>query len=280
MCFNNKLKSSTNDSDNLNEQETSIEQGSLSELKSEQICDDLSFASILGKTPSGLQTDFYRYEVEKLMSKIGVNLLLNDKNKSQTEELVFLSRKYGCKRVLLTPFCYCKIKNVLGIDFETCVALDYPSGESGLRSRLVGIRENVKAGASALTISVSFSYLNFGCLGDEKRKLNKLTKSTKKPLGITVNLNRSKDNISKLLRAFEQLKISCVYLDASEISNDDLQNILTVIKNSGFKKPLFVIKNVCELSDLQILTDGKADMLFTSMAHELGEKIYRKFSLE
>ncbi|MBQ3596492.1 MAG: hypothetical protein II988_01605 [Clostridia bacterium] len=244
---------------------------------------DLDLCYFLGKTPNGLKQEFYQFQVDELMAKIGLSLLDGEKDKKTLIDKVEECKEYGSKEVLFTPFYLPIIKQVVkktsAKTLKLITATDYPLGQSGIKSKVNSVKESIKQGSNKVGISLTCSAVDFSLLGEEKRKTEKAIKASKGQGGVIVEGIYDHQSIIKTLKAIDGIKFSRIYIKLEKSDFISPLELVSKIKQACPKKSLCIISNAKTISDLSVLTSGQCDLIFTPYANVIGQSLYKTFNL-
>ena len=241
-----------------------------------------SFAEILGKSERKLKQEFYLYKVKELLQKIGLTI---DKQATQTEIQGSVDQAYhlGIKDFLLTPFYYSLVKG-LGVKYRKgislSVAVDYPLGETEVKGKVAGVKEACKNGADYVMCALPEKTIKLACLYQERKKLIKCGRASKKPFGIIAKASLEDGELQKILKNTDCVKSEFVAIEGHETEVTKLKEaISTAIANKG-KRKLFVIANVDTVEKLTLLMEAKIDKIFTPYANVLAEELNKFATLQ
>ena len=241
-----------------------------------------SFAQILGKSEQTLKQEFYLYKVKELMQKIGL-ILENKATQTEIQENIDQAYSLGIKDFLVTPFYYSLIKK-LGIKYRKgislSVAVDYPLGETEFKGKVVGVKEACKNGADYIMCALPEKTIKLACLVQEKKKLIKCGKVSKKPFGIIAKASLEDGELLKILQNTDSVKSDSIVIEGCGTDVYKLKEAVSVaISNKGRKK-LFVISDINSVEKLTLLLDGKVDKIFTPYANGIAEELNKFATLQ
>lgn len=236
---------------------------------------------ILNKTQPQLKTEFIKFQLNSIISKIGLCTLDGAKDSDSLQTQILHCKNLGVSQVLSTPFYLPLIKNACkktgAKNLKTLVATDYPLGQNGLKSKIIALKEVVKQGADGAIVTVNDRAVDFALLGEQRRKTAKTLKACKLEKAVLISCN-DLSSIIKTIKALDGIKYKRIYLKFSDKAISCFDS-LEKIRAACPKKILCVISNAQTLSDLEIITHGKCDMLFTPHATQLAKSLHQSFNL-
>jgi hypothetical protein len=243
-----------------------------------------SLAGILGKTESGMKSEFYAYQIKELMQSVGMIMPKNGVNIADIESAYGETVKYGGKQIFLTPYFYRAIKNleskVGASSISFCSMIDYPYGESSQKARLIDVKEAFKNGMDLVTVVMPFNAYSMGGLNAEKSKLNKLCKVRKGKVGVAIGINYGEEDFRKVIKMIDGLKCAHVTLLCQGGSIDKIANAVNIIREKKFSKKVFVYSSVKTIEELSRLKSLKVDMIYSERFEEIGKELEGKFGIE
>ncbi len=241
-----------------------------------------SFAEILGKSERKLKQEFYLYKVKELLQKIGLSIE-NEATQTEIQANVDTAYNLGIKDFLVTPFYHSLLKG-LGVKYRKgislSVAVDYPLGETEIKGKVAGVKEACKNGADNVMCCVPEKTIKLACMFQERKKLIKCGKASKKPFGIIAKASLENGELQKILKNTECVKSDFIVIEGHGTEASKLKDaIATAIASKG-RKRLFVISDVDSVDRLTFLMEAKIDKIFTPHANEIAQQLNKLATLQ
>ena len=209
------------------------------------------------------------------MKMVGLHIS-RTKSQNEIEQELTLSEQSGVEDVLVTPFYFSLVKAIkrkTGKSFKLNVAVDYPLGEDALKGKIVGVKEACKKGADYVLCTLPENAVKLSCLGEEKRKIHKCFKASRKPFGIIAKVSEDESEISRIIKNTDGIKSDSIVIEGSASDIYALKEaVATAVLYKG-KRKVFVLSDVSTVEQLSILLDSKADKVFTPYANLLGKQL-------
>ena len=237
-----------------------------------------TIARLLGKSEEGLKSEFYLYKVKELMKRVGLTLKTANSQK-EIEQRISASKKAGVEEIFITPFYHSVVRLIKPSEskgLKTSIAIDYPLGEQTVKQKVVGVRESCKNKADFIYCSVAVDSIKLSCFGEEKRKILKSRKACKKPFGIIINANVSLDDLQKILKNTENLRIDSILIDGTESMESQTVQVLTTANGLKGRRKIHLLSNVKSAYELCSFVDAGADKVYTPYAFNIGQELMAK----
>ena len=246
--------------------------------------DKFSLAGLLGKTESGMKSDFYAYQIKELMQSVGTSLPKGYISVSEIENCYKQTIKYGGKELILTPYLFKQVKqmeeNINGEKLNLSVIVDYPYGESSFKAKLLDVKESIKNGASSVTVVMAKRSVSTANLSTEKAMLNKLTKVGKGKVGIAINLDIESEDFKKVVKLIDGIKATHVTLLAEDVSLDRIKQAIETLSLKKIDKKIFVYTSISKVQELSALIETKVNKVYTEHFGKIGIQLEEKFEIQ
>lgn len=234
-----------------------------------------SIARLLGKSEDNLKNEFYRFKVKQLMKMVGLHIS-RTKSQGEIEQELVLSEQAGVEDVLVTPFYFSLVKGLkkkTGKRFKVNVAVDFPLGEDALKGKIAGVKEACKKGADYVMCALPENSVKLSCFGEERRKIHKCFKASKKPFGIIAKAGGDDGELVRILKNTDGIKSDSIVIQGQSQDIYALKEAVdTAVLYKG-KRKVFVLTDVSTVDHLSMLLDSKADKVFTPYANVLGQQL-------
>lgn len=253
-------------------------------IQQEPQTDKFSLAGLLGKTESGMKTEFYAYQIKEFMQSVGKVMLKNRITKEELDKAYNDLIKYGGNEISISPYMYraCKqIEEKYGIGkikFSTIV--DYPRGESSFKARVADVREGVKHGLDLITVVVPVNAFSMGSLSEEKLKLSKICKIRKGKVGVAVGVDYQPEEFKKIVKMLDGIKCSHVALLCENVDISKIVDAVRMLIDRKIDKKIFVYTSISTLNDLSRLVELKVDKVYTNQFENIGQELEKKFDVQ
>lgn len=237
-----------------------------------------TIARLLGKSEEGLKSEFYLFKVKELMKRVGLRVQ-SALSQKDLEQKISASKKVGVEEIFLTPFYHSVVRLLKPSDLKgikICIAVDYPLGEQSLRQKVIGVKEGCKNQADYIFCSVAQGSVKLSCFGEEKRKILKSRRACKKPFGIIINALTELDDVQKILKNTEGLRLDSIVIDGTDASENQTIQALTTANTFKGKRKLHVLSSVQTAFELSALVDAGADKVYTPFAFNVGQELIAK----
>lgn len=268
------------------EQENQVVVEQTNEIKGEQLAKDFSeFARLLNTSVDGLKEEFYLFQIKKIMSRMQKAILRHDLTSESLEKMFANAEKYGLSGICLAPAylprCVKYISKAKTFSPALSSIIDFPFGESLIKTKVGGIKENVKKGATSIMVAMQSTLLKQENIKEFKKQCKKIYGANKKiPKGLIFDAKEiNKDNYLAMTKALKKIKISSITLSFGDDGLEEIKQKLEVIKEIKKDKKLFVLANVDKIEDVVELCSLGADMVITSFADQIGEELLKRFGL-
>lgn len=267
------------------ESQTDIEETVPVQEESEmaEVQDKFDLAHLLGKTESGLKTEFYAYQIKEVMSSVAKSFLPEKFDAEQIEKAYAECVKFGAKEIAVTPYMYqaCKYvesKFVKG-QVKFGAFIDFPYGESSHKARIADVKYAIANGVDLITATFPIKAFSLGSVGVEKARLNKLCKVAKRSLGVSVNVDLDDEDMKKMLKIIDGTRVAHVTLRAENASMSTITKALSMLAKQKGNKKIFVYSTINNIEDLSTLLELKVDKIYTPYLEEIGYALCAKFGI-
>ncbi len=246
--------------------------------------DKFSLAGLLGKTESGMKSDFYAFQIKELMQSVGIALPKGYLTIAEIENYYSNALKYGCKEIIATPYlvsCIKEIEEKFGSEKLSITAIiDYPCGESSFKAKILDVKESIKGGASSVIVVMAKRSISTAKLSIEKARLNKLCKVGKGKVGVAINVDLEEDDLRKIVKLVDSVKAKFVTLLAENVSVDKVKKAFELLTAKKVDKKIFVYSSVDNIKELSNLIEMKANKVYTEHLAKIGAMLEERFGIQ
>ncbi len=243
--------------------------------------DLFKFASVFGKTEKGLKDEFYAYQIRSLMERTG--LPIEKKTEKRIIEEFEQAVSVGVGDILLTP---CLLPTLLkakegkpNIKANLSVIVDYPLGESSFKARLNDVKYALKNGADKILVVLGEPAVNFGHVGVERIRLNKLFKASKGKLGVALNVDFSEEQLVRAVKIIENSNVESILLIAKGKNSLDVVQAIRLVKAIKKQKEILVLSDAGDLEEFSAILMENPSMIYTTRAEQVYRGLKEKFGL-
>jgi len=244
--------------------------------------DKFDLAPLLGKTESGMKTEFYIYQIKEFMKSVGV-FFAPDIKIDKAMEVFKETKRYGADEISVPPYLYPTCKNLESkfgrnvVKFGTLI--DYPNGESSFKGRIADVKDAVKNGLDVITLTLPTRLCSLGNLGVEKSRINKLYKVSKHCLGVAVKADILADEMKKIVKMIDSTKVEHITLLAENLSVEQILDAVKIVNQYKGWRKVYVYSNITELSKLSTIIESKVDKVYTPNVSAIGRSLTEKFGI-
>ncbi len=246
--------------------------------------DAFDLAYLLGKTESGLKSEFYAYQIKELMKSIGVTLKRTEGTSEQFEEVYKQAIKYGADEICVSPYYYQACKNIeeklKGQEIKIGAMIDYPYGESSFKARLADVKVAVQNGVNLITVVFPVSATVLGSFGGEKAKLNKICKAGKSKVGVAIKADLGQEDLKRIVKLVDGTKCSHITLLAENLGVEKIIDAIQSVSLKKGNKKIHVYTAIDKMQDLSAVLEQKVDKVYTPYLDQIGEALSEKFGIE
>lgn len=268
------------------EQENQAIKERATEIKGEQIVNDYTtFADLLNVSVNELKEEFYILQIRKIMSRMQKAILRHDLTSESLEKMFSKAGDYGLVGICLSPAylprCVKHIGKTKSFAPRLSSIIDFPFGESLIKTKIDGIKESIKQGANSIMVACQGTLL-------KQENIKELKKQCKKIYGVNKRINKglifdakeiTKENYADAIKALKKIKLSSITLSFGDADMEEIKQELENLNGIKSEKKLFVLANVSKVEDAVELYKLGADMVITPFADQIGDDLLKRFNL-
>ncbi len=247
------------------------------------VSDKFDLAHLLGKTESGLKTEFYAYQIKEVMSSVAKSFIFGAFQVEDLEKAYSECVKFGAREIAVTPYMYQACKNTeskfLKGQIKFGAMIDSPYGESSHKARIADVKSALANGVDLMTVTFPIKAFTLGSIGLEKARLNKLCKVAKRSLGISIRADLGEDDMKKMLKVIDGTRISHVMLCAENMPMSTVSQALSMLAKQKGNKKIFIYSTIKSIEELSTLLELKVDKIYTPYLEEIGYGLCAKFGI-
>ena len=243
---------------------------------------NLNVAKILGKSQQDLKNEFFKYQLDMLLQKLGGIPKKSLVSFTDAEDFLLQGYRAGITEYIVSPFEFAIYKNIQkrhNLKNATFLTLcDELKGEGSFKGRLASAKILSKTGADGVVLPFPSRAWHFSCVGENKRKTIKIIKNCKKPIVLAID-NIEQNATLKTIKAIQPIKAKAIMLVANEFNFEKIQATIKGLLEVKFNKKLYVKCSCHTVEDFILLQELKADKIFTPFANELAKELSYRIGL-
>ena len=159
--------------------------------------------------------------------------------------------------------------------------IDFPFGESSLKSKLLSVKECISFGVDSVTVMTPNLLMDKAKIKELKKLIKKLGKFKSVSRGVAISaMDVNTSEIKTLMKFVEKFKINHVTFIFGNVTAEELTNKILEIKKFKGKKELRILANVDTIEAVNELTKLDVDVILTPFADEIGKELVKKFKIK
>ena len=262
----------------------SIEDGAICESQTalEEVQKENTLTNLLGKSKESLKKEFYQFQLSEIVKKLG-NIPNDDISSNlQVEEFISACLRNGINEIIVNPFELAvykgvqKKRNQKGIKFLTMV--DNLSGEGNFKATMQTIKCVCKGGTDYIVCPFTVRAYNFAMLGEFKRKMVRLVKSTKKPVFISIN-TLDLSVVKKVAKALDGVKFYGYMIVSDQPEVNQISQVIEVLKESRLQRNIYLQCKVEGLGEFVRLNKLSLNKIFSPYANKIFMELCAKLNV-
>lgn len=273
-----KLEDATEEKEKKQENESEVE----NKEKQSDSGERFYLAKVLGKTESGLKSEFYDYQIKGFMAKTGWFNPEIAEDLSDSDEFLKVA-KSGVLECAVTPYFFGGAKNAIkrakSYPLKLTAVLDFPKGESSYYARLADAKQAVKGGFNSIMLTLPSVSLFIKNPSKIKAQLNRISRVTKSRLGIIVKPDSDMDKFKKALAHLMSVKAERLVLTISEKECSDFSSYARTALTYAGKKKIFVLTDTESAEKVADLISLKVDGVYLKNPLVVCKTLQEKFSV-
>lgn len=242
-------------------------------------------AKLMNASEESLKREFFLFQVKKLMSKLGRVIVRYNETEKELERIFVNSSELGIGEVVVSPVYLSTTarlirKNELNDLFVRSI-IDFPFGESSLKSKIADIRDSLGAGVDGITVVLPNVLTEKENIRELKKQVKKFGRSFKKGVSVALNAtDLSDDALSRAVKVIEKSRIEKLTLLFGETAQPELVKRLTAINLVKGDLSISALANVDTAEGMTELFRLGVDSILTPFADGIGEELIKRFKIE
>lgn len=225
------------------------------------------------------------FQLKNLMSKIGKVLLRYNTTSEEMGKILFNTSALGVKETLVSPvyvnMCRSEINKNRELNQHIGAIIDFPFGESDFKSKIIGIKENIKSGVDSVTVMLPSMLLAKDRQRELKKQIKRIARFSGAEKGVAVSASDVTDEqIKILMKLVEKYNLAFTTLVFGNITEEELIVKVSAADKCKVKKQLKVLANVDSANGITELFKLKTDVILTPYADEIGRELVEKFKIK
>lgn len=244
-----------------------------------------ALASLLNKPLEEVVEDCYLFGLKNLMNKIGKVIVRYNLSGEEIGKVLHNTSQFNAKEVLFSPAflpaCKKEINKNPQINQDVGALIDFPFGESSLKSKLLSVKECISFGVDSVTVMTPNLLMDKAKIKELKKLIKKLGKFKSVSRGVAISaMDVNTSEIKTLMKFVEKFKINHVTFIFGNVTAEELTNKILEIKKFKGKKELRILANVDTIEAVNELTKLDVDVILTPFADEIGKELVKKFKIK
>ncbi len=242
-------------------------------------------AVLLNKPLEEIIDECALFQLQKLMAKMGKVVVRYDISDSQLEGVLLNAKGLCIDEILLAPLHVENMrKHVRKHKLEeqkVGVVIDFPFGESTLKTKMVSINEARKDGVDSVTVMMPSILLQ-----EENKKLflkqiKKIGKAFQGERGIAIPASDlTAEVIEDAVKMVEKTKLDFIALVFGATDTETLVHKMQAVNAVNHSKKIKVLGNVDTANAVIELFKANTDIILTPFADEIGKELVKRFNIK
>ncbi len=263
----------------------------LSKTRAELKFDEVDFngfydlAELLNKDVYSVVEDCYIYQLRCLMNKIGKVVVRFNISADEIGNILYNTHLLNAKEALFSPafipVCRKEINKDPSINQNVGAIIDFPMGESSLKTKLIGVRECINKGVDGVTVMVPSMLFAKDKAKELKKHIKKISKQRGAEIGVAVSaMDVDEAGIKSLTKFVDKFKTKHVTYVFGNVTEGELNAKIAEINKYRTKKELRVLANINTIKGVTVLVKSNVDVILTPYADDIGKELIAKFKIK
>ncbi len=241
-------------------------------------------ALLMGMTVKELKDEFFSFQIRKLMSKLSKAVIRFAVSDKEMERLFYNAKELTIDGLVVAPaFLPQCIKQVNknSNDFKVGVIIDFPFGESTLKSKLTTVKDCAKKGVDDITVMMPSMLICKEQVKTLKKQCAKLGKLYRGRAGVALNAtDLDEDKIKLAIKTIAKTKLTFLTFVFGEASLEEVKSKMAIIAKYKGDKKVFALANVDSAEGIMALFTNGVDKILTPYADKIGEELVERFKIK
>ncbi len=258
--------------------------------KKEQIKEDEfsgfpDLAKLMGTTVNELKDEFFLFQIRKLMSRLAKTVIRFGVSDKQMEKLFYNAKQLEMDEIIVAPAflpaCVKQVKKLGEEGFKVGALVDFPFGESTIKSKISEVKECVKTGVDDITVMMPSMLVCKENIKQLKKQSAKIAKLYKGFAGIALNAtDLNEEQIKLAIKAVNRTKLAFLTFVFGTATLDEVNSKMAIVKKYKDGKQIFALANVDTAEGVMALFSNGVDKILTPYADEIGEELVKRFNVK
>ena len=249
----------------------------------EEVTDFEQLALLMNSTVEELKDEFFLFQIRKLMSKMAKTIVRFGVSDGNLAKIFQNAKTTGLDSVVVAPtyLSACE-KQVDKIDgYKVGSILDFPFGESALKSKITGIADCRRWDVDEVTVMMPSAMLTKENKRLFKKQVLKLGKKYRGHVGIGLNAtDLSEEKIERATKIVSASKAEFITYVFGAATLEEVRAKMKVVKKFKSKKKVFVFANVEHAEVVTELFRLGVDKILTPYADDIAKDLFKKFNIK
>ncbi len=244
-----------------------------------------NLADLMNTTVEELREEFFIFQIKKFMGRLAKTVTRYGVTDKEMEKLFHNAKALEMDEIVVAPAflpaCVKQVAKIGGEGFKVGSIIDFPFGESTLKSKLADVKESVKTGVDDVTVMMPTMLICKENINQFKKESAKIGKAYKGNAGIALNASDlDEDQIRLAMKAVNKTKLShLTFVFGNDTINQVALKMETVMKYKEDKK-VFALANVERAEGIMALFTNGVDKILTPFADQIGEELVSRFNVK
>ncbi len=250
------------------------------------IFDDFpDLAALMNVSVQELKEEFFLFQIRKLMGKMGKVIVRHSLTDKQVEKIFLNSATLKMGEILVSPVyiptCARQVQKNDLHSLPVCTLIDFPFGESSLKSKIADIKDSVNSGVDGVTVVIPSVLTTPDYARDFKKQAKKIAKGYPNCAGIALNATDLTDEqIKRAVKTVEKTNLNSITFMFGETALPELKEKMAFINTVKGDKKIKVLANVDSAEAVMALFKLDVDTILTPYADEIGEALIKRFNIK
>ncbi len=242
-------------------------------------------AKLMNTTVLQLKDEFFLFQIRKLMSRMAKTVIRFGISDKEMEKLFFNAKALEMDEIVVAPAflpaCIKQVNKLGGEGFKVGAIVDFPFGESTVKSKIAGIKECVKAGVDDINVMMPSLLVTKENIKQFRKQSAKIGKLYKGFAGIALNAtDLDEEQIKLAIKAVNKTKLAFLTFVFGTATLEEVNSKMSIVKKYKDDKKIFALANVDTAEGVMALFTNGVDKILTPYADEIGEELVKRFKIK
>lgn len=242
-------------------------------------------ALLLQKSIEDIKDECCVYQLQKLMAKMAKVIVRYDVQNKELEKVLINADRLCLDEILIAPIHIESMRKYVekhGLERQKVgEIIDFPFGESTLKTKLVSIKEAKRAGVDSVTVMMPTALLNNEKKGEFYKSLKKIAKAFKGEKGVAISAgDLSEEQIELAVRLVDKTKLDFIMLVFGDAGEQMVIEKMKAVNSVKHSKKIKVLGNVETAGAMIELYRQNTDVILTPYADDVGKELVKRFKIK